>query len=96
MDTESPPGRGGEGLDPSSLRRLLLYGAPETRRALARKLGNSGGDELCAMLAETVRSAGSLRLRASCLEVLGIAASDGDERLATTILSLLNPRWEGP
>lgn len=75
--------------DPGSVFRILLYGSPETRRALAEGLRGSDAAGSWAMLAETVRAPGSLLLRARCLEALGMSAAGGDERTAEAVLAAL-------
>jgi hypothetical protein len=77
----------GEPVDPALLARRLLYGAPETRQRVAQELLEAEGGDLLDLLASTVRSTESSRLRARCLEVLGLAAGGGRQVLAERILA---------
>lgn len=80
-------------LDPRSLSRLLLYGSPQTRRALAAHLREPDAHHDRSLLLSTACSNEPWRLRARCLEVLGLAAGDGDEATARAILDgLLSER----
>ena len=78
--------------DLRSLARVLLYGTPDTRRALARRLSRNGARELWPLLVETVRSNEPWLLRARCLEVLGLVVGTADPDTATAILSSLLSR----
>lgn len=75
--------------DPRTLARLLVYGQPETRRVLAQRLLGEDDGEWWALLMSTVRSQEPWRLRARCLEVLGLAAGSADEQTAERILGEL-------
>lgn len=72
-----------------SLTNRLLWGSPATRRQLAEQLVHAERQSDLALLAETIRSRGPWRLRARCLEVLGIAAGEGGQEVAEQILSLV-------
>lgn len=76
---------------------MLMYGTPETRRALADRLASEGREDLWPLLVETVRSDESWLLRARCLEVLGVVAASSRPEVAATILKgLLNGASAGP
>src|SRR5690349_10098897 len=75
--------------DPQQLGRLLLYGRPATRRRLAAQLLADGDPKTWRLLAETVRSDPSWRLRARCLEVLGLAVGGADQRTTEYVLNRL-------
>lgn len=75
--------------DVVSLANRLLWGSPATRRQLAEQLQHVERRSDLALLAETIRSRGSWRLRARCLEVLGMAASEGGQEVAEHILNLV-------
>lgn len=76
--------------DLASLSRQLLWGSVATRRALADQLVQGGtAPSLLELLADTVRSAEEWRLRARCLEVLGLAAGQANRQLVEQILGLL-------
>jgi len=72
-----------------SLTRGLLWGTTATRHQLAEQLAQSGCGVGRAMLAETARSTEPWRLRARCLEVLGLAAGQAERTVAEEILRLL-------
>ena len=71
------------------LSRCLLWGTPTSRRTLAEHLAQRADRTTLGLLADTVRSSGGLRLRTRCLEVLGLAAAQGDQQLGEHILGLL-------
>jgi hypothetical protein len=75
--------------DLRSLSRILLYGGPGTRRALARRLAGEDGQELWRLLVSTVRSDEPWLLRARCLEVIGLVAGSADPQRAAAILEAL-------
>lgn len=75
--------------DLASLVNRLMWGSAGTRQRLAEQLANNGSSRVLAMLAETVRSDAPWRLRARCLEVLGLAAGQAQRELAEHILRLL-------
>ena len=79
MDTE----------DVRSLARILLYGGPDTRRSLARRIAADDHEELWRLLVATVRSDEPWLLRARCLEVLGLVTGSADPLRAADILSAL-------
>ena len=68
---------------------MLMYGGPETRRALARRLATEDREDIWHLLVDTVRSDESWLLRARCLEVLGLVAGRGDPGRAERILAAL-------
>jgi hypothetical protein len=80
--------------DLKSLLGCLLWGSPSARRELGDRLAADGSGAGLALLAETARSRESWRLRARCLEVLGIAAGQADQATAEHILQLLVPPTE--
>jgi hypothetical protein len=73
--------------DLRSLARVLIYGTPQTRRALADRLATEGRDDLWPLLVATVRSDEPWLLRARCLEVLGVVAGSARPEIAATILT---------
>jgi len=81
-----------------SLMGRLLWGTATTRQQLAEQLAQSGSKAGRVMLAETVRSAEPWRLRARCLEVLGLAAGQAQREVAEEILGhlLRLPQPEAP
>jgi hypothetical protein len=81
--------------DVRSLSRILQYGGPDTRRALARRLAAEDREELWRLLVATAHSEEPWLLRARCLEVLGlVAGSVGPERAALILSALLDPAAE--
>jgi hypothetical protein len=75
--------------DVRSLSRVLMYGGPETRRALARRLAAEDREDIWHLLVDTARSDEPWLLRARCLEVLGLVAGSGDPGRAERILVAL-------
>jgi hypothetical protein len=75
--------------DVRSLARVLLYGGPDTRRALARRIAAEERDDLWELLVATAQSEEAWLLRARCVEVLGLVASNGDADRANRILGAL-------
>ena len=75
--------------DVRSLSRILLYGGPDTRRALARRLALEDREEMWQLLVATVHSDEPGLLRARCLEVLGLVAGSADPDRAARILAAL-------
>ena len=67
----------------------LQWGTPASRRELAEHLVQREDRATLALLADTVRSDEGSRLRARCLEVLGLAAAQADGELGEHILGLL-------
>jgi hypothetical protein len=53
---------------------MLLHGTPATRSAVAERLLEADDPAWWLLLASTTRSDDDWRLRARCLEVLGLAA----------------------
>ncbi len=72
-----------------SLVRLVRYGTPKTRQRAAERLLQEGDVGAWSLLASIVRSKGPWRLRARCLEVLGLAAGSADRQQVEGILDLL-------
>src|SRR5439155_9477603 len=64
--------------DVRSLSRILLYGGPDTRRSLARRLAAEDREELWRLLVATVHSDEPWLLRAICLEVLCLVSGTVD------------------
>jgi hypothetical protein len=60
--------------DMRTLARVLLHATPASRRAVALRLLEADDPTWWPLLASTVRSDEDWRLRARCLEVLGLAA----------------------
>ena len=60
--------------DVRSLGRVLLHGTPATRRAVAERLLEADDAAWWKLLATTTRCDDDWRLRARCLEVLGLVA----------------------
>lgn len=58
----------------------------ERRRRLAHRLVAAGDSRAWRLLGATVRSGEDWRLRARCLEVLGMAAGSADRQTAEAIL----------
>ena len=77
--------------DLRSLSRVLIFGTPATRRALAMRMAADPGSDLPHVLMETVRSPEPQpeELRERCLEVLGVMAEQG-HRAASAMLVELN------
>jgi hypothetical protein len=78
------------------LNGCLLWGTNLSRRSLAEHLVQRADGPTLALLADTVRSSESWRLRTRCLEVLGLAAAQADQQLGEHILGLLLDRAPGP
>jgi hypothetical protein len=66
-----------------------MYGGPETRRALARRLAAEEREDTWRLLVDAVRSDEPWLLRARCLEVRGLVAGMADPRRAERILAAL-------
>jgi hypothetical protein len=64
--------------DLRSLSRVLTYGTPATRRALAERIAADPDTDLPRVLMETVRSSEPLEVRERSLEILGIMAAAGN------------------
>ncbi len=80
-----------------TLSRVLSFGCAESRRSFAEMLAARNDPEIWGLLAETVHSDGPWRLRARCLETLGIAAGCLDKEKAESILkALLKPPEAAP
>ncbi len=62
---------------------------PETRRAAAMRLLEVEDRVWLTLLVDTIRSTEEWRLRARCLEVLGLVAGASDQRTAEHILTTL-------
>jgi hypothetical protein len=78
--------------DLRGLAKLLMNGTPDSRRAAALRLTESENQLWLAVLVDTVRSAEEWRVRARCLEALGIAAGASEQPVAESILvALLAP-----
>lgn len=75
--------------DLTSLTAQLLWGTAATRQQLAEQLLRAPEQHSLELLAATVRSRESWRLRSRCLEVLGLVAGRADEPLAERIVELL-------
>jgi hypothetical protein len=75
--------------DLSSLTGRLLWGTPTTRQQVADQLLRQHPGPGLELLAETVRSRESWRLRGRCLEVLGLVAGEADQLLVERVLRLL-------
>jgi hypothetical protein len=78
--------------DVRGLSRVLLHGTPASRRAAALRLLRASDPGWWPLLAATVRSGEDWRLRARCLEVLGLAAGAGDRTAFEAIDSALFTR----
>jgi hypothetical protein len=76
--------------DLRSLSRVLTFGTPATRRALAERIAADPNPELPRLLMETVRSSEPIEVRERSLEILGIMAAAGN-RPASDVLSELAP-----
>src|SRR4029078_9493758 len=63
--------------DVRGLAPVLFHATPERRRGVAMRLLEAGDPAWWRLLAATVRSDDDWRLRARCLEVLGLAAGEG-------------------
>lgn len=74
-------------MDPEAVSRLLLHGALESRRRLAADLVRAEDPRLWQLLADTVASPGPWKLRARCLEALGMAAGTAEQAVAERILN---------
>ena len=78
--------------DVRSVSSVLLHGTFETRRALAEQLLHADDTRWWLLLAATVRSEEEVRLRARCLEVLGLCAGAASQATSERIISsLLEP-----
>jgi hypothetical protein len=66
--------------DVRSLARVLLHATPATRRAVAQRLLEADDATWWQLLASTTRHDDDWRLRARCLEVLGVAAGAAELR----------------
>ena len=66
--------------DVRSLAWVLLHATPATRRAVAKRLLQVDDPTWWQLLASTTRSDDDWRLRARCLEVLGLAAGAAEVR----------------
>jgi hypothetical protein len=75
-----------------SLTNRLLWGSAATRRELAEHLLSPERQQDLVLLADTVRSGEAWRLRARCLEVLGMAAGEAGQEVAEHILQLVAMR----
>jgi hypothetical protein len=64
--------------DVRTLARVLLNATPTSRRAVALRLLEAEDPTWWPLLASTARSDEDWRLRARCLEVLGVAAGAAD------------------
>jgi hypothetical protein len=76
--------------DLRSLSRVLTFGTPATRRAIAERVAADPSPELPQILMETVRSAEPREVRERSLEMLGIMAAAGN-RSASQVLGELTP-----
>lgn len=75
--------------DLNGLTKLLIFGSADSRRKVAEALVARNNPDMWEMLAGTVRAEGPWRLRARCLELLGMAAGSLDREQAETILDAL-------
>jgi hypothetical protein len=75
--------------DLRGLAGVLLNATPETRRAAAMRLLEIEDRVWLPMLVETIQSTEDWRLRARCLEMLGLVAGASDEHTAGHILTTL-------
>jgi len=75
--------------DALSLSRVLVYGGPDSRQAVAERMLETEDAEGWKMLAATVLSHEPWLLRVRCLEVLGLAAGSAERATAEIILDLL-------
>jgi hypothetical protein len=75
--------------DVRSLARVLLHATPSSRRAVALRLLEAEDPRWWTLLAATVRSDEDWRLRARCLEVLGLAAGAADRQTVEQIAAAL-------
>jgi hypothetical protein len=89
MGTMRPGGAPLPWSDARGLSRLLLHATPESRRAVALRLLEAADPAWWRLLAATVRSDDDWRLRARCLEVLGLAAGEADRGTAAEITAAL-------
>ena len=76
-------------MDVGTLHRVLLFGRADTRRAYVDDLVRTGQVEVWRVLASTVQSPAPCRVRARCLEALGLIAGAVEGDLASEILSFL-------
>ena len=75
--------------DLRSLARVLLHGSPATRRAVAERLLEADDPAWWQLLATTTRADEDWRLRARCLEVLGLAAGAAESRTFRVLEAVL-------
>jgi len=69
--------------------RLVLHGSAASRHAAAERLLELGDPTWWKLLAATIQSSEDWRLRARCLEVLGVAAGAATEPTVEAILNAL-------
>ena len=77
------------------MHRVLLFGRAETRRRLIQDAIAGADQDIWNVLVETVRSRGPWKVRARCLEALGVAAGSSDQALAEYILHALSSPERG-
>jgi hypothetical protein len=82
--------------DLRGLANVLLHGTPESRRAAALRLLEAEHQPWLTLLIDTVRSSEEWRVRARCLEALGMAAGESDQHVAERILAVLLAPVEAP
>ena len=75
--------------DLRSLFKVLTYGTPATRRALAERVAVDPHPDMSLVLVATVRSSAPRELKDRCLEVLQVMAAAGDPT-ASEFLDELN------
>jgi hypothetical protein len=75
--------------DARSLARVLLHATPASRRAVALRLLEAEDSTWWLLLAATVHSDEDWRIRARCLEVLGLAAGAADRQTLELIEAAL-------
>lgn len=84
-DDLAPP----SGPTPEAVVNVLLYGTPAARHHLAGELAGRDDRTMLHLLIATVGSAEPWRLRARCLEVVGMIAGTADRDTAEEILGSL-------
>jgi hypothetical protein len=72
-----------------AIANLLLYGSPSARRQMAEELAARDDSTIWTLLAATVTSQDDWRLRARCLEVLGLLAGSARREVAEQLLGSL-------
>jgi hypothetical protein len=75
--------------DVQTLHRLLLYATAASRHRLAVGMIDERNAPVWRLLAMTARSGGDRLLRARCVEMLGLAAAEAEEREGNLILKAL-------